>query len=974
MTLTQVWGSLIIFLVCPLLGGLPLIQWITYGLTRQKLSQMGTGNVSVSAAFYHGGKVAGILAVLSEALKGIAAVLIARAFFPNDSAWELIALIALVMGRYWMGKGAGTTNVVWGIVVHDPITAGFVFFITGISFTIFRDRETGKLLALFLLALILTIRHSGEIEYVIAAIALASLLFWIYQQIPDDLDLTEDAKTAESQAVFRFFQGNNAVVSLNSKLNPEKVGQKAATLSQLKQWGFFIPQGWVLPAGEDSRTFVKSVSPSEDEPFVVRSSAVGEDSPTASAAGQYVSILNITSSEDLEAAILECQASYHTATAVSYRRNQQQADTEMAVLIQKQILGVVSGVAFSRDPMQQQQGAVIIESLPGDATQVVSGQFTPQQYQVYMPEVSNIGSGEIVVQGEGNVSPELIKEVALIARDLEGRYHGIPQDIEWTYDGEKLWVLQARPISTLQPIWTRKIAAEVIPGFIRPLTWSINRPLTCGVWGDIFKIVLGNRATGLDFTETATLHYSNAYFNATLLGKIFQRMGLPAESLEFLTRGAKFTKPPLVSTLRNVPGLLRLLGRERRLDKDFDFDYQQNFAPTLDLLAEQSLEDLSPKQLLDRIDRILLSLKRATYYSILVPLSLAARQAFFKVNETELDNSQTPEVSALRSLAKVAYETRNLIPIERLSEHSCPSLFVALAEMPDGETVIQQFNEWLEEYGYLSEVATDIAVPRWKEDPRPVRELFAQCLFSDQRRAQIEHYSETPKSLSRKAKLVQKRLNLKGQVTEIYSQLLAHLRWSFLALESSWLKEGILEEAGDIFFLEFAEIEELITLGSSEMKQSLKELISKRKSRFAKDKELTTIPYVVYGNEPLSAFTAPPSNLPPQQRLQGIPASPGEIIGRVRVLRNLSNTSHIDENTILVVPYTDSGWSPVLSQAGGLIAEVGGKLSHGAIVAREYGIPAIMDIPNATSRLKEGQRVQINGHTGIVELLEDEAE
>ena len=96
----QVWGALAIFILCPVLGGLPIIAWITYALTGRQIARLGTGNISVSAAFYHGGKLAGILAVLSEAFKGIAAVILARAFFPAGSPWELLALIALVMGRY----------------------------------------------------------------------------------------------------------------------------------------------------------------------------------------------------------------------------------------------------------------------------------------------------------------------------------------------------------------------------------------------------------------------------------------------------------------------------------------------------------------------------------------------------------------------------------------------------------------------------------------------------------------------------------------------------------------------------------------------------------------------------------------------------------------------------------------------------------------------------------------------------------
>ena len=144
MSLTQVWGSLLIFILCPILGGLPLISWITRLLTRKQLSQLGTGNISVSAAFYHGGKIVGILAVLSEAAKGIAAVLLARSFFLDRPEWEIISLIALVYGRYFIGKGAGTTNVVWGYIVHDPIVSFLVFLIGGIGFTIVRERRSGK--------------------------------------------------------------------------------------------------------------------------------------------------------------------------------------------------------------------------------------------------------------------------------------------------------------------------------------------------------------------------------------------------------------------------------------------------------------------------------------------------------------------------------------------------------------------------------------------------------------------------------------------------------------------------------------------------------------------------------------------------------------------------------------------------------------------------------------------------------------
>ena len=947
--------SLVIGVVCPLLGGLPLIGWITSGLTGKQLAQLGTGNVSVSAAFYHGGKLAGILAVLSEAFKGIAAVLLTRACFPDYPVGELVALIALVAGRYWIGKGAGTTNVVWGFAIHDWRAAGLVFLIGGIGFTIWRSRQLGRFGVLVLLPLIVALLHAQEPASIAAAVALALLLGWIYQKIPDDLDLPDSAGQSSSQNVFRFVQGRQATLSLDDQLDAKRVGQKAATLSELKRRGYPVPPGWVLPASDRPEPLIQFLQPSDTEPLVVRSSAVGEDSEQAAAAGQYETVLNVTSKEALQQAISKVLASYSATSARQYRRERGLPEAAMAVLIQPQICGVFSGVAFSRDPIAQ-SGDVVIEALPGDASRVVSGQMTPEQYRV--------GVEETQFQGEGDAPPELIRQVACLARQLESHYHGVPQDIEWSYDGQTLWLLQSRPITTLLPIWTRKIAAEVIPGLIHPLTWSINRPLTCGVWGEIFTVVLGDRAYGLDFQETATLHNSRAYFNASLLGQIFLRMGLPPESLEFLTRGAKFSKPPLRSTLRNLPGLLRLLWREFRLEQDFERDNQQCFAPVLSQLVQQPVSD-SPIVLLERVDLILEVLKRATYYSILAPLSAALRQAVWQVPETEIDRSKTPEVASLRSLAALASAAQQLLP-QLAQEISWGSVFEYLERVPEGREILQQFDQFVKRYGYLSQVGTDIAVPTWKEEPQLVRELFMQLLAQEN-----EPQSRRERRESRKGGVVQGRVDLKGRVTEVYSQLLAQLRWCFVARERVWLQSGLLLQSGDIFFLEFDEVRRLVGGSDAVLLSQVGQLVQRRRSRLEQDQELETVPPLVYGNAPPipSPLTPYPSPLTPHQRLQGIGASAGQVEGRVKVLRNLLSVPEIDRDTIVVVPYTDSGWAPLLARAAGLIAEVGGRLSHGAIVAREYGIPAVMDVHNATVLLPEGTRVRIDGQLGIVEIL-----
>ena len=975
MNLTPIWGSLTVFIVCPLLGGLPLIDWITYGITGRQLSKLGTGNVSVSAAFYHGGKIVGICAVLSEAVKGIIAVLLARVFFSTGSVWEIIAIIALVIGRYWMGKGAGTTNAVWGIVAHDAIAAGLVWLISLISFTIIRDRQLGKYGALVLLVMIVGLRHPNQPEYAFATLGLASLLAWIYQNILDDLDLTTTNDQATSSRMFRFFQGDKNIFTLDSKLNAQEVGSKAANLSFLKHQGYAVPIGWILRPGDDLKVLVDALAPTVESPLIVRSSAIGEDSQSASAAGQYISILNVTDREKLQSAIIDCQASYLQTNALEYRRHNRQAEASMAILIQQQIEGIYSGVAFSRDPVNQLDDTVSVEALPGRATKIVSGKFTPQRYRVAVPEVSlsEQDEGSITVTQE-NVAPEnpaipfsIIESVALLAREMEDLFEGIPQDLEWTYDGEQVWLLQVRPITTMQPIWTRRIAAEVIPGKIRPLTWSINQPLTCGVWGRLFTIVLGNRAKDLNFADTATLHFASAYFNVTLLGTIFRRMGLPPESLEFLTRGANFTKPPLSSTIKNLPGLWRLFKKEWSLIQHFESDRLKLFTPIISAIEQQEVTELSPTEIIDRINTILGLLDKVTYYNILAPLSFALRQGMFKVAETELDYSQIPEVVAVSSLAEVASETRKLLATEKITFDSSASLFAHIAENPEGSSVMERFNLWLEQYGYLSAVATDIAVPRWRDRPSIPRQMFTRFYF-DAHGSKIAQASSKISRQSWKAKIVQKRLNLKGQVGRIYNQLLAHLRWAFLALEQQWLENGMIMEAGDIFLLKHNEIVDLIADTDSNLNQQLSELIITRRQQWEAEEQLTPVPKLVYGHPHFSAWKASLIT-DAQHQFKGIGTSAGQTEGTIKIVSSLDQADEIDRQTIVVVPYTDAGWSPILARAGGVISEVGGRLSHGAIIAREFNIPAVMDIDNATRLFHDGQRVVINGQTGIVEIL-----
>ncbi len=184
----------------------------------------------------------------------------------------------------------------------------------------------------------------------------------------------------------------------------------------------------------------------------------------------------MTNPTELLAAINTRRQSYWQPEAVTYRRQRQIPDAEMAVLIQPYIISQVTGVMFTRNPLDG--GAkVIIKASPGGAETVVGGKLTPLHLEIKINQPLNQLENQKILPIE--IIQELVKQAAVI----EAFFHGLPQDIEWCWDGEKIWIWQSRPITNLRPIWTRTIAAEVIPGAIHPLTWSINRPLTCGVWG-----------------------------------------------------------------------------------------------------------------------------------------------------------------------------------------------------------------------------------------------------------------------------------------------------------------------------------------------------------------------------------------------------------------------------------------------------------------------------------------------------------
>ncbi|MEG4813614.1 glycerol-3-phosphate acyltransferase [Microcoleus sp. K5-D4] len=954
------------------LGALPLTGWAVRVFSRRDLRALGTGNVGVSAAFIHGGKLAGIAAVLAEIARGILPVLAGRFCFPDAPAIAIALLIPLVAGRYVIARGGGVTNAVWGLLVFSPpvaVSSGlWGLLVWGLAQRWWGEGDRARLFAsrcgCLCTPIWVWVWRQSMPEF-LAAAGLAFLLFTISLRQGDDMALSK----------------SDQLFSLDDSLDSAICGDKAAKLSQLKRAGFNVPSGWILSqkAGIGHRAsgighrgnsdelsipnaFIQNLKSKIQNRIIVRSSAAGEDGDTSSAAGQYQTIGPVFTEAELLDAINRCRQSYWTSEAVAYRRQRQLPDTQMAVLIQPYIDSEFAGVMFSRNPLDG-GSQVIIEALPGGAEAVVGGQCTPVHLEIDFSQAESLEKKLTELQSNSIIAQSILAELVKQAQAIEAFFHGIPQDIEWSWDGEKVWILQSRPITNLQPFWTRTIAAEVIPGAIRPLTWSINRPLTCGVWGEIFQVVLGDRAIGLNFNETATLLGSHAYFNATLLGEIFRMMGLPEQGLEFLLRGQKMGKPPLGKILPNLPGLWRLVQRERALNAEFKGDRTSIFLPALQSLEKKegsSATDLT--ELLERAEQIQEWLKPITYYNILGPIGLAIRKAIFRVDDDWLANDSAPEIASVRALQQLAHKLRQAAVSQPDETVAVAHLAQIFAESP---ALQAEFKKWLDTYGYLSEVGTDIAVPTWREQP----EVYQKLLLSMAQKAEINLVEKRKQSLtfSQKWRLdkCQERALVKNEISEIYARLLAHLRWTFLEIEACGLAMQVFQESGDIFYLEFGEIQQWIRSGAS---VSFQETIRERRDRLLADRD-RPIPPVVYGNLlPNSQTRAIELATSETNIIQGIPASIGRVEGFVKICRTAS--TDLGENAIAVVPYTDAGWAPLLLGATAIIAEVGGQLSHGAIIAREYKIPAVMNIAEATTRLRDGQKVRVDGYLGTVELLE----
>lgn len=769
------------------------------------------------------------------------------------------------------------------------------------------------------------------------------------------------------------------LIKLNKRKPPVSIGNKALNLFHLSRNGIHIPETYVVSWKayqhylQDNVALVDQLRQElaqnieSDTLYAVRSSANIEDSIDRSFAGQFKSVLNVKSVDGVFQAIWSIWGTAKSEQVVSYLKMHDitAQDLYMAVIIQKMIQPVFAGVVLSRNPVT---GAdeIVVEAVEGCGEALVQTGITPMRW---INKWDNW-----ISQPESNGFPQslidqIVTETRLISEKLKAHV-----DLEWVYDGKQLYWLQVREITTLNQhnVYSNHISKEMVPGMIKPLIGSVNIPLVCSMWVRILTELLGK--TSVKPEDLAKPFYYRVYFNMGTLGQIFQEIGLPADSVETLMGifpdVEKPSMKPTLKTYLHLPSILAFLfekwqfsGRMHkalpRIEQSFQsFDYQ-------------TANQLGEMELLAEIDRLYDVVQEAAYYNIVGPLLLAMYNQVLK-NQLAKKGIDFSEFDLMAGVSEIT----NFDPTCHL--HALHEQFIELdpaiqerircctyaefINIPDLDDFQNQVMAFMDRFGYLSDNGNDFSFIPWRESPDMVLDLILNF---------------TPASKDGKKKVRLEDLNLCGfarvrflffykrarefhllreRIGAAYNHGYGLFRYYYLALGSHFVQRGLTDNADDIFFLQDEEVRHLVAGTSPSL--NARELVAHHKETIKRFTNIS-LPTIIYGDDP------PPIEDASTEKLIGVPTSIGHYTGKVTVVRGLSDFNKVEQGDVLVIPYSDVGWTPLFARAGAVVAESGGMLSHSSIIAREYNIPAVVSVANATN-LPDHAIITVNGQSGEV--------
>jgi pyruvate,water dikinase len=728
-------------------------------------------------------------------------------------------------------------------------------------------------------------------------------------------------------------------------------------------------------------------------PYAVRSSMRGEDSQKSSFAGLLDTFLNVADGPLVIEAVRECLASlcnwrlwsYRLETGQSWKIMRQTMAT--AVIVQEMINAQVSGVAFGADPNTGQKD-VIIEAVRGTGERLVQGHITPHRYIL-----SDEGEMEYRPSGEEAAPCLEEKDVLRLADtvlEISART-GSPQDIEWAFDGRDFRFLQCRPITALptQRIYSSRLVSEMSPGLIKPLMWSTKtRSMVRTVFGRISTELVGPNQ--VDFAKYIKRIHSRLYADMTSFGELLEQLGLPRNFFEMITRHEKGTRPAFsFRTIKKAKRarLLRFAWRYSRSAKDiaaFIEDHNRALEP----FRRAAWNTFLPEKLLDMFDELLRLHAKTQWFIFIGPMNMTIRYRLLgrflarrapAISPGEvlvgIDGLKALEPNALlmemgRMALELAPETREL-----MLAGASADLEMRLSREDAGRKLLNRFHDFMGRYGFLSANGSDFTMTPWIEDPDSIWRAIGR--FAEQAAAGAD--SSAPPAQRESIAEIRRRLNVLHRL--IFGRLLDSTRTYVKLRESSSLimseetylmrralmqlgerlgSQGMIDGAADIFYLYYDELREW--LAGRLQGQNIRQQIALRKKEMERDSKIE-VPDTFQGGTGLFG----PKVTDSAEFLNGISGSPGLAHGIARIVLNPARPPvPLTSDDILVVPFTDVGWTPLLPGIRGIVAETGGQLSHTSIIAREYGLPAVVNVKEATRLIRDGELITIDGTLGKV--------
>ncbi len=729
--------------------------------------------------------------------------------------------------------------------------------------------------------------------------------------------------------------------------------------------------------------------------YAVRSSATAEDLPGASFAGQQDSYLDVVGLTEIVRHVRLCWASLFTERAVTYRRRNGFDDRKvlMAVVVQRMVQPDAAGVLFTADPVTSNRKVATVQAVRGLGEALVSGLVTGDVYAVRDDQVR---ATALAAEARPVLTDAQVVALARLGRRIEAHF-GRPQDIEWCLTGDGFHIVQSRPITTLFPVpetGDEENHVYISVGHQQMMTDAM-KPLGLSVWqlttprpmyeagGRLFVDVAAQLATPRGREGLfATIGKSDPWMQDALR-TILDRDFVPSRPDD-----PAAAAPP--APAEPDPAVVTELIRAD----------QESVAA-----LRRTIGTLSGPELLDFVLADLAELRRGLFSPRSYQAIMAGMEASWWLNDhletwlgeknaadvltQSVPNNVTSEMGlalldvadAVRPHAEVVAHLRRVADEGREG----PAFLEELAELPGGREARAAIEGFLDEYGMRCAGEIDITRTRWSENPAMLvptilgnvrnfepgagRRHFEQGLQESRRKEEdvLTRLRDLPDG-ERKAEETKRMIDRVRAFTGYrefpkYGMISRYFAYKQALLREAdrLVRSGVLRERDDVFFLRFEELREVARTGHADAG-----LVAERRAAF-RSYETLTPPRVLTSDGEVVTGRYRREDVPPGA-LPGLPASAGTVEGRARVVTDMARAD-LEAGDILVTAYTDPSWTPLFVAAAGLVTEVGGPMTHGAVIAREYGLPAVVGVERATGLIRDGQRIRVNGTDGYVEVI-----